>query len=420
MFFLLVHDLPDLIAMRYGLTYEKFEVKPGIQIGGGLAPAKISRGQQTRITFILQNALDVQVEGKIHLVVPSKKGMFSRTYLSTISPVSFTLEPTEVEMLEIPIQSDPQTPSGSYEVLAFVEGKSREKGKRVRGAQTDSGWTKALAKSVAISAVLLPLFGGISVYAPSREVKVAFSVSEEISKETRSAEINRKKLWTTIHSKNYPPVKEWVKKGVEIVQTDRGAFDHVTSRCRYRLSSIAPRLSLSREENEEWLAWTSLLLADMIREGAFLELVSTNLTENLTEKGGIDTSELVFQDEIVDSLSDDDIINQLASIGTMAIVDILSEGKKSGNTIAQFCWSFVRPSFIRALSVKENVTEDYFGLLACLVYFALKKTDSLFPNSEEKKQHLTSVENIVSTKKEITEKVRKRINSQISEIRGKG
>jgi len=412
---LLVEELPDLIAMHYGPTYEKFEVKPGIQIGGGLSPGKISRGQQTRLTFILQNALDTKVEGEISLGVPSKKGLFKKTYLSTITPVSFTLNPTEVEMLQIPIGSDPQTPSDRYEVYIFIKGKGGKQGRRVRSSETESGWAKAIGKSVAVSAILLPLFGGISIYRPTREVKISFRVTEEVSKETQPMEVNRRKIWTETHSKCYSIVEKWIRNGIEKLQKDPEVLDNVSSRFQNRLFPLIIHSSQLEEESEEWFAWISSLFLNMLCEGIFTSLISTNITQKLVEKADDempDTSKLVFEQELVNSMSDGDILNQLVSIGAMATMDILFEGKKPDKTVAQTFWRLVYPSILASLSSTE--APDYVVFLAALIHVALKRVELLFPNKVERNRHLLSIERIISRRKEIGEKQKKYLLQEVS------
>lgn len=162
-------EYPDLI--RILADSSGFEAKPGVQFAGQILPAR--SGDTTISKVIIQNAFDTEIEGEISIDVPQKKGLFKKSYLSTVSPVPFRLESAEVKIVEIPIRTQFETPEGEYEVALSISGKQLAKGERIRGGKKKVGtdWGKSGATSAVISAILLPVLGGVAVYQVSNTLK---------------------------------------------------------------------------------------------------------------------------------------------------------------------------------------------------------------------------------------------------------
>lgn len=187
------------------------------------------------------------------------------------------------------------------------------------------------------------------IYHPTQEVKVTLNVTEGISKETQPIQINRKKIWTEVHSKTYLNIEKWIVSGMTELREDSKAYDDVFSSFERRLSSLIIHSSQLGEETGEWLAWINSLFITMLIEGDFTKLISMNITLGLVEKannGISDTSKLLFKEELLNSLSDGDIVNQLVSIGTMAMIDILSKGKEPKKEFVQTFWKLGYPSYL--------------------------------------------------------------------------
>jgi len=214
----------DFIAMLPNLTGGKgYEIKPGIQFGGGLNPARIKRGERAELYFVFQNALDTTVEAEVNVVVPSSK-MFRKTNISTVSQVKIVLGPAEAEQIVIPIQAALDTPDGDYDIQATVRGNSDKDGRRIRNAKPDSkasyaeAATKSVAASAIASAVGLFLTGRVVIrsYIPNNRLEVKLQVAGTAeSPRGKPLEIHRKKLWTVMHSKYDPIVGRYIQEMVK-------------------------------------------------------------------------------------------------------------------------------------------------------------------------------------------------------------
>jgi len=167
-------EYPDILSSQVGKE-GAYETKPGIQFAAYIIPQVGKAGERFLLRLILQNALDVPIEGKVHVDVPTTR-FFKSTLLSSPSDVPFLLDAIEVICIDIPIQSQLETPEADYEIKVQVEGKSIGKGNRIRERKEGKEWGKAIGKSVLTSTLLLP-FGGVAIYTPSDTMKGKLSVS---------------------------------------------------------------------------------------------------------------------------------------------------------------------------------------------------------------------------------------------------
>jgi len=254
-------EIPDFVASFSG---KGFETKPGIQFAGAIKSNRLQRGERTYLLFVLQNALDATIEGEIKVVLPSTK-MFKSTNLSTVSPVPFTLKGMEVEKIEIPIQTSPNTPEGQYEVQITIKGKGGEGGNRVRGKKEGKQWGKAAAKSVASSVALSAvglLFGGVGVrvYAPSDNLKTSFVVRDPAVAVTDSPlQVMREKLWDEKYAKIYVSLSGWISKCLADWRSNEKLKNQVATFFIPKLCKLFETKQI--EMSEEELLWLGRLLA---------------------------------------------------------------------------------------------------------------------------------------------------------------
>lgn len=188
-------------------------------MGSQIFPAK--SGETARLRVILQNALDSEVEGKVRVDVPQRVGLMSKTHLSTIPAVDFRLEGAEVRSIGIPIKTTMETPEGEYEITLEVSGKELASGKRVRGKKkavgTDLG--KSAALSVGLSAVLLPILGGVAIQTVSSDFKGKLKISGRSERvDNFPLEKQEQTLFGTDDVRCYEIAYSWLEKSSEILR----------------------------------------------------------------------------------------------------------------------------------------------------------------------------------------------------------
>lgn len=250
-------EIPDFVAE---FSEKGFETKPGIQFAGAITSNQLKAGERAHLMFIVQNALDAIVEGKINITVPSSK-WFKSTNISTISPVEFTLKGTEAERILIPIQTRSDTPEGEYEVQINIKGAGDKEGNRVRGKKEGKDWGKAAARSVAESVAVsaISLFFGrvaIRVYTPSDNLKTSFVVKGQNSTVIESPlEISREKLWNEAINKSYETILSWINNYFEKDwKTDENLWAFVTAFFHVKLDSIFQSKHIIMSDEElDWL-----------------------------------------------------------------------------------------------------------------------------------------------------------------------
>lgn len=226
---------PDFITLLSLYTGgEGFEVKPGIQFGGGCTQT-IKRGEIGTASLVLQNALDVPVKAKVGVFLPRSR-MFKKTNLSTITPIIVELGPEEVEQIWIPFRASLDTPEGDYEIEIRVEGTGGEGGKRIRGIRKELKDThlaagKSVAASIAVSAIGLFLTGrviGGRTYVEHDRVTMHTKVQGQTDKPSiKPIEIRRRQYWTELHRRIDFQLGRYLKEMLSKYSSDRATFNYV-------------------------------------------------------------------------------------------------------------------------------------------------------------------------------------------------
>lgn len=395
-------SLPDLIQSHFGFDFENIEIGPGIQIAGAIRPTKVPRGGVAIIALFLQNALDAPVKGEI-VLVPSGK----EKAIATVSPISFVLDSTEVKILQIPVKASPNAESGSYRINLGLSGKGGKGGRRIRGVETITEAQIGALKSLAVSAILLPLFGVAAMYPPPlREIYFLLDVDSAISEKTLSIEVKETTLWTKTHTDIYPKVAYWVTSEFSKVQKDEKSFDRFRSSVQHKISLLTWRTQTSL--SEELLYWLSLYILRRAAKEFLLGILSASISSRMVQqlqnngRGDMQSalSDLSFENEFIDSLVSDESLTQLTSICILAYVDLsfrivggkrIEEGDRFDRAWLSARINELKPTFGVFFSNRPTSLEFFDRCSAAFAHLAVTTSNYIVPINEERLHHLQAL-----------------------------
>jgi hypothetical protein len=411
--------IPDFVT---DFSRKPFETKPGIQFAGKIAPRAIRPGENSYLIFVVQNALDAQVEGSINITLPSRK-LFTKTNLSTVSPVRFLLDNGEAERILIPIVTSSSTPEGEYEVEILIEGSGGRGGKRIREKRDGKNWGKAVARSVAesvaISAVGL-LFGGVGVrvYTPSNRLKTSISVKgKPCNPANIPIEVIREKLWYKSDYAIYQLLAKWARENLQKWGSNYELKNQVVTVFCSKLSSAFEDIGYNLSNEEVlWLGGLTAFLYfnwDIVNTQK-LCLIALKNARDLSVRGecpkeGLLLEKLSFEGDVIkrwlDNLQDKDFLKVFSFFMSMFFAGAHDKASDS---------SFVKEGAQRIFDEfagKSQKQKVMMFMVPIFLAYAIRESNSIFPKSEIE-EHLLLLKESVNNN-ELFEKQRKGLTELI-------
>jgi hypothetical protein len=393
-------EYPDLLAISVGSS--GFEAKPGIQFAAQISSTR--SGEIGYAMVVLQNAFNIEVEGKISIEIPQRAGLFKKTYLSTISPVGFRLKGAEVKAITIPIRTTLETPEGEYDLKMEVKGKLLGRGERIRGKKEKTigrSLGKSAALSAGVSAILLPIVGGFALYSVSNTLKGKFIVNGRAEKAVLSPLKTREKIiFGKEDMEAYETAFSWLQATVEMLKKPEamvffaGSIEHWTRDLfqdeEVKLSSIEAKW-IARYLAIQILSLVPTLIqtiafqvGNKIKQGA---LKSKNLKQEMTS---------LFKNAIrpwTENLSEDQRIKFLALGAAMASYSIQSRMFNKKIDIIEYAKQI---EYIWKEGYEKQTSEGDLQLAMLefewpIILDAVRCAPTLFPDREERLQNLDAI-----------------------------